>query len=306
MEKTTTCKYFRALADQYIEGELTAKQMRELEVHLTECEGCRREFYELRALKSAVRSSAQELPEVLHSRIMDAIKAEPKPKKKALIFRRSALSAACFFICLSLTIIIAMLPMWNPSNGGGMGLPEDPEFIAGGTQAASTEAASKTDGTDAPDDVTEEVQPEALETVPQSSVAAPAPELSPSDTLEETMSVAESTMSPADEITAAAESIAPPTETAVPETEAEAENAAGSVVAPATDKLHTKGENEDASTDGNIILTPSPKATYAPGGEEITMALLVVSGLLAVASFIAFLISLSSVRNTPHKKDKED
>ena len=43
-----------------------------------------------------------------------------------------------------------------------------------------------------------------------------------------------------------------------------------------------------------------------PGGVEITMALLVVSGLLAIASFIAFLISLSAVRNIPSKKDKDE
>ena len=40
-------------------------------------------------------------------------------------------------------------------------------------------------------------------------------------------------------------------------------------------------------------------------GDDITLALLIVSGLLAVASFIAFLISLSSVRRIPSKKDKE-
>ena len=40
----------------------------------------------------------------------------------------------------------------------------------------------------------------------------------------------------------------------------------------------------------------------APGGDEITLALLIVSGLLAIASFIAFLISLSSIRNKPSNK----
>ena len=44
----------------------------------------------------------------------------------------------------------------------------------------------------------------------------------------------------------------------------------------------------------------------APGGEEITMALLIVSGLLAVASFIAFLISLSSIRKSSNKKEKDE
>ncbi len=302
MEKTPTCKYFRSLADQYIEGELTAEQMRELEAHLAECEECRREFDELRALKSAVRSSAQELPEGLHSRIMDAIKAEPKPKKKALILRRSALSAACFFICLSLTIVITMLPMWNPSNEGGAPLPSDPDFAAGETQTASTEAASKADSMNSPADVTDELQPEALGSVPQSSVAVPEAELSPSDTFEETMVADETPTPPAEEMTAA-ESLAPPEATVMPE-----------IVHPETALPSTEAPEIDAPAETQAALSESPsydkapsaESTYAPGGEEITMALLVVSGLLAVASFVAFLISLSSVRNTPQKKDKED
>ena len=50
---------------------------------------------------------------------------------------------------------------------------------------------------------------------------------------------------------------------------------------------------------------PEPVTPASPGGEDITLALLIVSGLLAIASFIAFLISLSSVRRIPSKKDNE-
>ncbi len=311
MEKTPSCKYFRLQVDEYIEGELTDAEMREFEAHIAECEDCRREVESARRLYTILRSSREPAPDGLHSRIMDAVKAEPKTKKKALILRRSALTAACFFICLSLTIVIAMLPMWNPSNEGGAVLPADPDFAAGETQDDAIEAESKADSTDSPADFTEEEQPEALESVPQSSVAAPTPTVSPSDTIEETMVVAESDIPPAEEITSAEENPAPPTETAMPETirpetEVEAENAVDSVASAETTKFYSKGTSYDAPTDGNGIENPSAEATYAPGGEEITMALLVVSGLLAVASFVAFLISLSSVRNTPHKKDKEE
>ena len=45
---------------------------------------------------------------------------------------------------------------------------------------------------------------------------------------------------------------------------------------------------------------------HVPGGDDITLALLIVSGLLAVASFIAFLISLSSIRKAPRTPKEED
>ena len=292
MEKTHSCKYFRLQVDEYIEGELTDAEMREFEAHIAECEDCRREVESARRLYAILRSSREPAPDGLHSRIMKAVKAEGRSKKKALIFRRSALSAACFFICLSLTIVIVMLPMWNPSNEGGAPLPADPDFAAGETQADAIETESIAEITDSLADFTEEEQPEALESVPQSSVASAGPAISPSDTIEETMIVAESDTPPAEEITSAPENPTPPTETAMPET-----------IRPETTKFYFKGENKDSPT---LSITPSVESTYAPGGEEITMALLVVSGLLAVASFVAFLISLSSVRNTPHKKDKEE
>ncbi len=299
MGKTHSCKHYRLLADEYIEGELTDAEMREFEAHIAECEECRREVESIRALNAILRSNREKVPDGLHSRIMGAVKAEPKPKKKALIFRRSALSAACFFICLSFTIIITMLPMWNPSNEGGMEVPYDPEFDGSKTQAASTEPALKTDGANASVEGTDEVQQEP-EILVGSSAADASPEDSPIDTVvEETMAVAESTASSAAEMTAAEESMAAPEETAQPEiirpeTEAAAE----------AEPVETKADALDRAP--SFKESPQAESSSAPGGEEITMALLVVSGLLAVASFVAFLISLSSVRNAPSKKDKNN
>ena len=44
METTPSCKKFRLWADEYIEGELTAAEMRELEAHIAECEECRKVY----------------------------------------------------------------------------------------------------------------------------------------------------------------------------------------------------------------------------------------------------------------------
>ena len=102
-------------------------------------------------------------------------------------------------------------------------------------------------------------------------------------------------------------STATPSESPAPEVTASAEtdvpvDSAADAVEAETTKHYFKGQASGSS----LSDKPSAEATYAPGGEEITMALLVVSGLLAVASFVAFLISLSSVRSAPSKKDKKD
>ena len=256
MENTPSCKHFRSLADQYIEGELTAAQMRELEAHLAECEECRREFDELKALKDAIRSAREEMPEGLHERIMSAVKSEPKkkPARKRVFYRGAAISAACFMLCISFVVILSMLPFGK--SGSGNDIPDDPLY-------ASTEA------------VMTEISEEKIEV---------ADSLAPIDTVSEPEISSTENAAESPDVTASAETYVP------------VDSAADAVEAETT-KHYFKGTPTEA---------PSADATYAPGGEEITMALLVVSGLLAVASFVAFLISLSSVRSAPSKKDKKD
>ena len=283
MEKTPSCKKFRLMADEYIEGELTAAEMREFEAHIAECEDCRKEFEELRALKEAIRSAEEEMPEGLHSRIMPSIEAEPKkkPRRKAAFFRGAAISVACIMLCLSATLAITLIPMWR-SGTGGEGLPNDPQYSLEDT---IVEECNKSDSAlSQPTD--ENIEAEQT----SASAQDPAPEIAPSDTIpipentfEESMSVAES---------AQPETMIP--ETMTPETEAEMQApAAGATESATKDGAETQITYQDAA----------PEASSVPGGEEITLALLIVSGLLAVASFVAFLISLSSVRTSSDKKN---
>lgn len=275
MEKTPSCKKFRLMADEYIEGELTAAEMREYEAHIAECEDCRKEFEELRALKEAIRSAEEEMPEGLHSRIMASIEAEPKkaPRRKVAFFRGAAISVACVMLCLSATLAITMIPIWR-SGTGGEGLPNDPQFSL---ENSVVEECNKAES--ALSQPTDE-NLEAEQT--SASIEDPAPEVAPSDTIpipentfEESMSVAE-TAQP---------------ETMIPETAAEMQAPAEEVTESATnDGAETQITYQDAA--------PAPESSSVPGGEEITLALLIVSGLLAVASFVAFLISLSSVRTS--------
>ena len=283
MEKTPSCKKFRLMADEYIEGELTAAEMREFEAHIAECEECRKEFEELRALKEAIRSAEEEMPEGLHSRIMASIESEPKkkPRRKAAFFRGAAISVACVMLCLSATLAITLIPMWR-SGTGGEGLPNDPQFSLEDT---IVEECNKSDSAlSQPTD--ENIEAEQT----SASAQDPAPEVAPSDTIpipentfEESMSVAE---------TAQPETMIP--ETMTPETEAE-------MIAPA-EKV-TESATKDGAETQITYQDAAPESSSVPGGEEITLALLIVSGLLAVASFVAFLISLSSVRTSSDKKN---
>lgn len=289
MEKTPLCKKFRLMADEYIEGELTAAEMLEFEAHIAECEECRKELEELRALKEAIRSAEEEMPEGLHSRIMASIEAEPKkaPRRKVAFFRGAAISVACVMLCLSATLAITMIPIWR-SGTGGEELPNDPQYSLGNTivEECNTEMKAET-ALSKPTD--ENVEAEKTSAAAQD----PAPEVAPSDTIpipentfEETMSVAE---------TAQSETIIP--ETMTPETEAEMQ-------APAEDV--TESATKDGSETQKIYQDAAPESSSAPGGDEITLALLIVSGLLAVASFVAFLISLSSVRTSAVGKGDGD
>ena len=271
METTPSCKKFRLWADEYIEGELTAAEMREFEAHIAECEECRKELEELRALKEAIKSAEKEMPAELHSRIMASIEAEPKKttRRKVAFFRSAAISAACVMLCLSATLAITMIPMWR--SGSGAGTPNDPQYSHDNTIAEECITEMKSESVlSKPEDGNIEAE-QTFELV-----VDPAPEVAPSDTapIPETI-VSEMT--------------------AVDETEAvmqaPSEEAADTIL------------SVDADTKVSIRLEqPATESSSAPGGEEITLALLIVSGLLAVASFVAFLISLSSVRTSSAKK----
>ena len=285
MEKTPSCKKFRLMADEYIEGELTAAEMRELEAHIAECEDCRKELEELRALKEAIRSAEEEMPEGLHSRIMASIEAEPKkkPRRKAAFFRGAAISVACVMLCLSATLAITLIPIWR-SGTGGDGLPNDLQYSLEDTIVEECNKAESALSQPTDENV------EAEQT--SASAQDPAPEVAPSDTtpipentFEESMSVAE---------TAQPETMIP--ETMIPETEAEMQ-------APA-EEVTESALKDGADTKPTVHFSQvAPESSSVPGGEEITLALLIVSGLLAVASFVAFLISLSSVRTSSDKKN---
>lgn len=71
------CASVLTLAYEYLDGEIRADQGRELEVHLSQCTGCRehvdRERLFLRSLRA--RLAAERCPEVVRERISEAMRA---------------------------------------------------------------------------------------------------------------------------------------------------------------------------------------------------------------------------------------
>lgn len=310
MEQTPSCKYFRLLADEYIEGELTGEEMREFEAHIAKCPECRKEFEELSALKEMLAETDEEIPEGLHERIMSAVSSEIKPRRGRLrLLRRAAISAACAVICLSLTVAFTLMPLWR--EGTGSGLPEG-EI----TNSSAEKVDVQTDMSFSVNDNAENIPSDESESIlvtPESTAAEdrlPEAEPSSDESGEISFAVPESTAGSKipDTIpeTAIPETAKPATEAPIVETDSPATEADAietpSEIKPAGDDNTSTSLSADADT----ILTASSEANTTLGGEEITFALLIISGLLAVASFIAFLISLSSVRNTPSKKNREE
>ncbi len=286
MASKHSCKKYDLMIDDYIDGLLSDKEREELEAHLAQCEECRRTLRFSIALRQMIRVSAEEPSEDMHKKIMESVGKNTKNKKrgKAKIFRLGAVAAACALICLTSAALFTLLPGRQAASSD---TPSDPEYgcteyvntdISASTQNSSPDIYTKADPTDSK----AEALPE--EDTPFTEM----PEVADTVIVEEILPVE----------TEAIENEAPGTSasaemTDTPDDESPSDEAAEPETAPTKDQ--------------HVTDTPDPSVEAAgsdrPGGEEITLALLIVSGLLAVASFIAFLISLSSVRTRPTKKE---
>lgn len=305
MKRTPSCKYYRLLADEYIEGELSGEVMHDFEAHIASCPECRTELEELRALKEMLAASNEEIPDGLHGKIMSAVRDEARPRrscKRALM--RTAVSAACAVLCLSLALIFTVLPLWQENTGSDV--PED-HTAAGTNEEIKHDTVATVDAENAPTS--------PADSVPTADSVAEEPDQSPieTDVLKPDGGMSEAEVIPPVSTSAAedvtfdvSESPSPAPGTSAEADKPETEEAATELPEAIETFAETLPISADinASEDADGEFEVFPEANKAPGGDEITLALLVVSGLLAVASFIAFLISLSSIRKTSQKKNK--
>ena len=225
----------------------------------------------------------------MHQKIMESVKKEQKTASRKKLIRLGAIAAAFAVICLSSAVAFAMLP-GNQKTGD---LPED-DAIAEGTFIEDSPSINESSEKN-----------EIVGCGPDEPEAPPATDCIPEEPAEDTFAEAEEV-----EINENAEmpDIAVPEYTApIVATEALTE---AEMPTPETDALpevsHMASlEHATDAVNSDEELYPVPESSSnRPGGEEITLALLIVSGLLAVASFIAFLISLSSVRRGTSNKDQ--
>jgi anti-sigma factor (TIGR02949 family) len=73
-----TCKEAIARLAEYLDGELTAETLRQLEAHLTVCAPCRAYLATYRRTKElAARVSRVEMPEGLRARVRTLLRARP-------------------------------------------------------------------------------------------------------------------------------------------------------------------------------------------------------------------------------------
>ena len=268
MSNKRICHKFDRMIDDYIDGMLTENEIKKLEAHLAECEECRASLHFALALREMTRASAENVPQEVHDKII--AETGSRGRRRQLI-RRGALSVACALLFIASIAAWAMLPGRQKTED----IPPENNPVMQIT-GAETEASLN-------DSPIEE---------PETDAISPMPELQ--EPTDETWIFEEETVPGELQPDSAAEM--------TNEEIIAVKTTAEEIAIPSPEK-NESAEATKAATDTAFIAESLGAAS--PGGEDITLALLIVSGLLAVASFIAFLISLSSVRQIPSKKDKE-
>ena len=104
------CEKYFDLISAYIDGELTASEEAELNTHLASCSHCRAVYDALAGISGELRSDLADPPEDLSAKVMSSVRAESgyplagvsrEPKKRrAVIYRRAALAAACIAVVI--------------------------------------------------------------------------------------------------------------------------------------------------------------------------------------------------------------
>ena len=154
------CETYEALLDLYVDGELTAEEMLQVQEHLDTCPACRGYVDDAFALRAAFPDEeSAPLPENFHASVMEKItqSAAPAPKRRTWM-GLPALAAAC------LALVVAV-------GGGKSAAPEAVRYShAAAAPAASAPAAS------APAEAAQEAPAAAEPAAPAPSYAVTAAE----------------------------------------------------------------------------------------------------------------------------------
>ena len=92
-----------ALLDAFVDGQLTAEEMTEVQAHLAECPDCRAYVDDVLAIRASFPTEEEPpLPEGFAGRVMQAVAKAPQPRPKKQPWGRLAAAAAC----LALVILV--------------------------------------------------------------------------------------------------------------------------------------------------------------------------------------------------------
>ncbi len=107
-----SCEKMEILMNLYLDDMLPFDEKRQLEEHLQECQACREQFQQLRAIKDALGQLEEPLPEGLHGRILDYVeKNGPESahtvssQPKVFHLRRWARALATVAACAAVAVI---------------------------------------------------------------------------------------------------------------------------------------------------------------------------------------------------------
>ena len=88
-----------ALLDAFVDGELTAAEMAEVQAHLAECPGCQAYVDDVRAIRADVPTAdSTELPADFTDHIMQAVAKTPQSRPKKQPWGKLAAAAACLAV----------------------------------------------------------------------------------------------------------------------------------------------------------------------------------------------------------------
>lgn len=277
----SNCKKYSLMIEDYIDGALDEKSREKLENHLSSCESCQRELRLSLKLREMTLASAETPSEHLHNNIMQSLnKQKPHSARKSLKF--AALCAACVVICLCCAVVITIMP-------GRQKAEENTPTDIQTSYASSFEGTAPADEEMAtPEPTIPNIEITIEEEIQDAVQECPDVMVTMNQDNEHGEEKVEAEVDSAAEVDSVAATDRPVTEHLTPAPEENPEKA---------ETIQQESQTNSAFASGETMKNQKP------GGDEITLALLIVSGLLAIASFVAFLISLSSVRQTSSKKE---
>ena len=117
--KETACEKARKLFDSALDGELSAKQERELSAHLDACADCRKEFEMRQQIQSAMRIEQRTAPYALHNAVMRRVSEEKQSFSLPRLPRPVATLAGA--LC-ALVIVVGLMssPLFDFGFGNGI------------------------------------------------------------------------------------------------------------------------------------------------------------------------------------------